>query len=222
MKKRCLVIALVASAVIMQSFYAFGAGSSSSDDEEPEYETNKPVDTVTVNSDGVKTTETVTSTTRTGSTLAIAVEATTPSGKAISVNDRGEAVVGDTAIAFAKGDAATAGLPETVVNSINGINDGKNLNEVVSNLDLKGYNALTGTHAIVTKDAVTGNVKDIPTEVALYVPNLVGDLGEVSILYYDNATGQWILLPVSRMDMQSKLVYTNVTGSGTLSVVYKK
>ena len=226
MKKRFFAITLLAAAVMLQSFTVFGASSSSSSDDEPSYSTDKPSSgsgtTVTVNKDGVKTTETITSTTANGSALAVVVETTTPSGNTVTVNERGEAVVGDVAVAFAKGDAATTGLPETTVSAINDINAGKSLNEVIKDIDMTGYNALTGTHAIITKDAATGAIKDTKTEVALYVPNLVENMGEVSILYYDNATGKWLLLPVTKVDVQSKVVYTNITGSGTLSVVYKK
>lgn len=148
------------------------------------------------------------------------VEAITPSGKTVTVNDRGEAVVGDVAIGFAKGAGAKAGLPAEAA-AINNINAGKSLSEVVKTVDLNGYNALTVAHAILTKDAATGTLKDIPTEVALYVPNLVGDLGEVSILYYDNVAGVWKLLPVTKIDQTYKVVYANIPGSGTLSVVYK-
>lgn len=228
MKKKHLAVMVLASALALQSFAAYGASSSSSDDNEPSYETNTTVreeksDTeVVVNKDGVKTTGATTDTSSKGSSVGVVVETTMPSGQTVTVNERGEAVVGDVAIAFAKGDGATAGLPENTVAAINDINSGKALSEVIKDVDLTGYNALTGTHAIVTKDATTGAIKDVPTEVALYVPNLVGDLGNVEILYYDNVTGKWTLLPAAKIDPVTKVVYVNITGSGTLSVVYKK
>lgn len=226
MKKKYLAVVMLASALALQSFVAYGSSSSSSDDNEPSYENSrddqKSESTVTLNSDGVKTTGASTDKSANGSSIGVVVDATTPSGKTITVNDRGEAVVGDVAIAFAKGDSATTGLPTQAVAAINEINSGKNLSEVIKDIDLTGYNALTGTHAIITKDAATGAIKDVPTEVALYVPNLVGDLSDVSILYYDNVAGTWKLLPVTMIDKNSKVVYANVPGSGTLSVVYKK
>ena len=225
-KKKYLAVVMLASALVVQSFAAYGASSSSSGDSEPSYESTKKEQqsetAVTVNSDGVKTTGATTDKSANGSSLGVVVETTTPSGKTVTVNDRGEAVVDGVAIGFAKGAGATAGLPSEAVAAINDINAGKPLNEVVKGVDLTGYNALTGTHAILTKDAATGALKDVPTEVALYVPNLVGDLGEVSILYYDNVAGVWKLLPVTKVDQNSKVVYANVPGSGTLSVVYKK
>lgn len=226
MKKKHLAVMVLASALALQSFAAYGASSSSSDDNEPSYETNvkeeKADNEVVVNKDGVKTTGATTDTSAKGVAVGVVVEATMPSGQTVTVNERGEAVVGNVAIAFAKGDGATAGLPANTVAAINDINSGKALSEVIKDVDLTGYNALTGTHAIVTKDAATGAIKDVPTEVALYVPNLVGDLGNVEILYYDNVTGKWTLLPAAKIDPVTKVVYVNITGSGTLSVVYKK
>lgn len=223
MKKRYLAAALLASALVVQSALpALASSSSSSDDNEPAYSTT--VDnstTVSVNANGVKTTGAGTSTSANGSSIGLAVETTTPSGAAITVNENGEAVIGDKAIAFAKGDAATAGLPTAVVDAINGINAGRTLSEVVTGVDVAGYNALTGTHAVVTKSAATGVVEDTPTEVALYVPNLVDGLANVSILYYNNATGTWVVIPATQIDPVTKMVYATVPGSGTLSVVYK-
>lgn len=130
-------------------------------------------------------------------------------------------VVGDTAVSYATGVAATAGLPEAAVAAINGINEGKTLSDVVKDVDVSGYKALTGTNAIITKDAATGTVKTGAVEVTLYVPNLVDGLQNVSVLFYDNVTGKWTLLPVTKVDPATKTVVTTVTGSGTYTVVYK-
>ena len=81
---------------------------------------------------------------------------------------------------------------------------------------------MTGTHAIITKDAATGTVKTGAVEVSLYVPNLVEGLTNVEVLFYNNVTGQWTLLPALKVDPVTKTVAVNIPGSGTLSVVYKK
>ncbi len=140
----------------------------------------------------------------------------------VSQNERGQAVVGNTALEFAKDSAATAGLPEAVVSAINDINAGKSLSDVISGVDLVGYNALTSTHAIVTRDNATNAVKVGNVDVPIYVPNLVENLGNVEILFYDNATGLWQKLPVTVLDVANKTVWANIPGSGTFSVVYKK
>ena len=71
--------------------------------------------------------------------------------------------------------------------------------------------ALTGTHAIITKDASTAAVKTGDVEVSLYVPNLLDSLEGVSVLFYDNATGRWVLLQPLAVDPVSKTVTVNVT-----------
>ncbi|EEQ58074.1 hypothetical protein CBFG_01784 [Clostridiales bacterium 1_7_47FAA] len=141
----------------------------------------------------------------------------------VTTNSRGQAVVGNTALEFVQGSGgAVSGLPETVVNAINGINSGLPLNQVISDVDLTGYNALVGTHAIVTKDAVTNAEKAGPVEVPLYVPNLVDGLGEVQVLFYNNLTGTWTVIQPSRIDAASKMIWFNIPNSGTLSVIYKR
>ena len=226
MRKKYLAITLLASALAVQSIVpALASSSSSSDDNEPAYDVTvydpNASTTVTVGENGVKTTGVGTSTSANGSSIAVVVETTTPSGTPITVNENGEAVIGNKIVGFAGGNAATAGLPAAVVDTINAINSGRTLGEVVTGVDVSGYNALTGTHAVVTKNAATGAVEDTATEVVLYVPNLVDGLGNVSILYYNNATGTWMVIPATQIDPVTKLVYATVPGSGTLSVVYK-
>ncbi|MBR9955177.1 hypothetical protein KE531_16415 [Eubacteriaceae bacterium Marseille-Q4139] len=226
MRKKYLAITLLASALAVQSIVpALASSSSSSDDNEPAYDVTvydpNASTTVTVGENGVKTTGVGTSTSANGSSIAVVVETTTPSGTPITVNENGEAVIGNKIVGFAGGSAATAGLPTAVVDTINAINSGRTLSEVVTGVDVSGYNALTGTHAVVTKNAATGAVEDTATEVVLYVPNLVDGLGNVSILYYNNATGTWMVIPATQIDPVTKLVYATVPGSGTLSVVYK-
>ena len=108
------------------------------------------------------------------------------------------------------------------MSAINDINAGKSLSSVISGVDLAGYNALTSTHAIVTRDNATNAVKVGNVDVPIYVPNLVENLGKVEILFYDNATGLWQKLPVIVLDVANKTVWANIPGSGTFSVVYKK
>lgn len=157
----------------------------------------------------------------TGSSIGVVVDTTTSTGIPITTNEKGDVVIGDTVVTFADTNTVAA-LPAPVASAIEGINTGKPLQETVADVNLEGYNALTSAHTITTTDAATGQVKTGPVEVSVYVPNLVGDLGEVSVLFYDNATGKWILLPVVKTDMASKTVAVTVPGSGTLSVVYKK
>ena len=76
----------------------------------------------------------------------------------VTVNERGQAVIGDAALEIATGEAATAGLPNDVTNSINAINGGQALNTAGTGVDTAGYAALTQSNAIVIKDAQTNQV----------------------------------------------------------------
>lgn len=124
-------------------------------------------------------------------------------------------------VSLATGEAATAGLPEQVVSSIQSINSGAALDTATGNTELAGYKTLTGTQAVVTRSAADDQVVTGQTEISIYVPNLTSSLNNVQILFYDNATGRWsVLAPVS-VDMASKTVRVNINGSGTFAVVYK-
>ncbi len=138
-------------------------------------------------------------------------------------NSRGQSVIGDTALEILK-DAGTAvaGLPESVVASINGINSGQPLNEAVPGVDLTGYNVLVGTQAIVTKSAADNTEKTGVVEVPLYIPNLAEGLGVVQVLFYNNFTGTWTVIQPARMDVAAKTLWFNIPNSGTVSVIYKR
>ena len=107
-------------------------------------------------------------------------------------------------------ERAVAGLPESTVTTINGINSGSPLSGVVPGTNLDGYNALISTHAIVTKDAATDTEKAGMVEVPLYVPNLVDGLGEVQVLFYNNLTGTWTVIQPNRVDAASKTIWFNI------------
>ena len=145
-------------------------------------------------------------------------------GTTVTTNSNGQIVViGDTIFELISGnDSAVAGLPESVVTTINGINSGSPLTEVVPGKNLAGYNALVSTHAIVTKDAATNAEKTGQVEVPLYVPNLIDGLGDVQVLFYNNLTGSWIMIQPNRIDTASKMLWFNIPNSGTLSVIYKR
>lgn len=159
----------------------------------------------------------------TGSTIGVVVDTTTTTGVPITSNEKGEVVIGDTAVTFVDSTSTAATLPTTVAAEVANINAGKTLQESITTttVDLTGYNALTRAHTIITKDAVTDQVKTGPVEVSVYVPNLVENLDNLSVLFYDDATGQWTLLPVVKVDAASKTVAVNIPGSGTMSIVYK-
>lgn len=152
-----------------------------------------------------------------------AVQIGTGQAAQVETNSRGQAVIGDTALEFVQDSkSAVAGLPESVVNSINGINNGRPLNEIIFDVDLTGYNALVGTHAIVTKEAASNTEKTGQVEMPLYVPNLTEGLGDIEVLFYDNMTGMWKMIKPNKVDTSSRTIWFNIPNSGTLSVIYKR
>lgn len=223
MKKKYMAAMVLAVVLASQPAVTLANRSPSSDDSGSSSTiTTNPNTTVTVSSTGVKTTGATTSKSPGGSIIGVAVESMTTTGQKVTVNSKGHAVIGDTAVGFADGMSAIAGLPEGIVSHISSINAGKSLSEVVKDVDLTGYHALTGTHAIITMNAKSGSVKTGEVEVSLYVPNLLENLTNVQVLFYDNANGKWQLLIPIRIDTLSKTVTVSISGSGTLSVVHKK
>ncbi|MDD3252118.1 MAG: hypothetical protein PHV18_06125 [Lachnospiraceae bacterium] len=219
MKKVIKALALAAVLVSMPVM-AFASYSGSNDDSGSSSSSNTSSGTTaSVGSNGSVS---LSSSDAKGTSIGVQTGVTTSTGETVTTNARGEAVIGDKAVAFATGVAATAGLPERAVASISAINSGANLAEATGNAAFAGYNALTGTHAIVVKSAATEQVVEEPVEVSLYVSNLMADLGSVSVAFYDNVTGQWMMIPITAMDLNSKTVSVKVPGNGTLSVIYKK
>lgn len=210
MKKRWLGILLTAALVAAQPASAFAAPSPNAnvnfgDGGDGYYEDS---------STSSKTTGTgAASSTGATSANAVSVEGASASGTA---------VIGDTQVGFATGEAATAGLPAQTVAAINAINAGTTLTEAVKDVDLSGYSALTSVQAIVAKDVNTNQPKTGEVAVSLYVPNLVQGLNNVQVLFYDNATGLWKLINPANVDVANKKITVNISGSGSFSVVYKK
>ena len=213
MKKRWIGILLAAALVAAQPASAFAAQSPN---------TNVNISGSDSDSDGYYDDSTSSSKT-TGSSAASSTGTT--SANAVSVEGAsasGTAVIGDTQIGFATGEAATAGLPAQTVATINAINAGNTLADVVKDVDLNGYSALTSVQAIVAKDVNTNQPKTGEVAVSLYVPNLVQGLNNVQVLFYDNATGLWKLVNPANVDVANKKITVNISGSGSFSVVYKK
>ena len=208
MRKRITTIALVAALAASQSVCTFAANSPG---------------TGPVISDGGSDGSSYDAGTRTNTTAKTGTTTNTVQFGGGVQNSRGQAVVGDTALELVKDTgSAVAGLPESVVNAINGINSGRPLNEAVPGVDLTGYSALVGTQAIVTKDASTNAEKAGAVEVPMYIPNLVDGLGNVQVLFYNNLTGTWTVIQPTRIDTASKMLYFNIPNSGTVSVIYKR
>ena len=211
MKKRWIGILLAAALVAAQPASAFAPQSPNTNVSISGSDSNGYYDD---SNSGSKTTgSSAASNTGTTSANAVSVEGASASGTA---------VIGDTQVGFATGEAATAGLPAQTVAAINAINAGNTLADVVKDVDLNGYSALTSVQAIVAKDVNTNQPKTGEVAVSLYVPNLVQGLNNVQVLFYDNATGLWKLINPANVDVANKKITVNISGSGSFSVVYKK
>lgn len=106
-----------------------------------------------------------------------------------------------------------------VAEQMQAINSGASLKDVVTaNVALDNYRTLTATAAITVAkvaDAATANV-------AIYVPNLVGNFSSVQILFMDSTTGLWTVLPLTAIDFATKTISVDLPGSGIYSVVYEQ
>lgn len=198
MKKRLAGVLLVAALAVSQTVCVYGAGSI----------TTRPQITAPDETGAETKTET-------GST----VKRVDP----IQPEEEAAVVVDDTRVSFMTGTAATAGLPDATVETIKAINSAKvQISDVVKDVDVTGYAALTAVQSIVTKDEQTQTVKTGDVAVDLYVPNVVEGSGTIQILFYNNATGKWELITPSKIDYATKQITVNISGSGSFSVVYKK
>ena len=223
MRKKIATIVLTTALAASQAVCTYAAGSAGTD---PVINSGSSSDGSSYDS-GVKTGTTTSSTSATksgqGNNVVQIGVGQTSSGAQVETNSRGQAVVGNTALEFVQDSGnAVAGLPDSVVSAINGINSGRPLNEAVPDVDLTGYNALVGTHAIVTKDAATNAEKTGAVEVPLYIPNMVDGLGDIEVLFYDNMTGTWKVIKPNKVDIGSKMIWFEVPNSGTFSVIYKR
>lgn len=143
----------------------------------------------------------------------------TSDGQSLNTNGAGSQTENVKAV-FAVGKAETAGLPETVVSSINSINSGADLAEATGNPAAAGYSALTKTAAVVLQDTAAGGVAEKEATVTLYVPNLIEGLQNVKVLYYENATGLWKLVDPTMINFENHTISFTMFGSGTVTVVH--
>jgi hypothetical protein len=209
MKKSIKAIAL---AVVLAAMpvAAFAAGSTSASN--TNYSSSSDGDSSSNNSSGSTTTAssttgstaaatTVTVTTPTGAKVTVAAATTNSAGVTSGMVDNGSGAT------VAAGAAATAGLPENVVNTINAINNG-DLSSVPG-VDLSGKAAYGSTVAV---RAEAGNLA-----VSIYVSTLPAS-GVVQVLFYNNYTNSYSLIDAV-VDPATNTVTFTAPISGTAVVV---
>ena len=120
------------------------------------------------------------------------------------------------------GENAILALPQEVQQQIADINMGEAPADATGLEELKDYYALVATYTVVGKSEESGEEITGRGRLTLYIPNLLDSLQDVSVLFYDNAEGQWNILPVERMDTDARTVSVILPGSGTLTVIYRR
>lgn len=213
MKKKVLGAVVLAMSLAVTPLMINAAGS-------PQFQYNGGGSSSSSSSTSTGTT--TAGTTAAGTTSAGSTSSTTsPAGISV-VNDTAAAsanAANNTAPSFATGASETAGLPETTVSAINSINNGANVADVLGS-SFAGFNTLTRTSALVTKNPATGAISDVPTVVSVDVPNLTANVSNLQVLFYNNVTGVWGTLPAT-VDPATKKVTFTAPCSGTFTFIYK-
>ena len=124
---------------------------------------------------------------------------------------------GDVTVGVATGAAETAGLPDAVVSTIKALNTSANLSNTLPGLGLDGFSKVGGTRAIVAKNAAGA---DVPTAVSMFVDKLPAN-ATVTVVCFNNATGQWMTITNVTVDAATKTVNFTVPGSCTVQIAVK-
>ena len=124
---------------------------------------------------------------------------------------------GDVTVGVATGAAETAGLPDAVVSTIKALNTSANLSNTLPGLGLDGFSKVGGTRAIVAKNAAGA---DAPTAVSMFVDKLPAN-ATVTVICFNNATGQWMTITNVTVDAATKTVNFTVPGSCTVQIAVK-
>ena len=124
---------------------------------------------------------------------------------------------GDVTVGVAIGAAETAGLPDTAVSTIKALNSNASLSSVLPGLGLEDFAQVGGTRAIVAKNAAG---QDAPTAVSMFVDKLPAN-ATVTVVCFNNATGQWMTITNVTVDAGTKTVNFTVPGSCTVQIAVK-
>lgn len=147
-----------------------------------------------------------------------AVNTTTSNGTQITSNGDGSVSVGNVKVYFASGVAETAGLPEHIVGNIDALNAGNAASDVLGKAELKDYQAVGCTRAVILSDQTTGQMT---TGCEFLMDAGITDAaGQYAVAYYDNQTGLWNYVPVT-VDPTTNLIRMYLPGSCTIQLLKK-
>ncbi len=163
--------------------------------------------TVQVTESGAKVTVSAATKDATGTTMGLVGESA----------GNGAVASGDATVSVATGVAETAGLPDAVVSTIKALNTSASLSSTLPGLGLDGFSKVGGTRAIVAKNAAGA---DVPTDVSMFVDTLPAN-ATVTVVCYNNVTGQWMTITNVTVDAATKTVNFTVPGSCTVQIAVK-
>ena len=189
----------------------------------------KPTE-VTVDANGVQTTGAGTVIDRTtGNVIAVPSNGTNAAGELVTSDANGNTVIsnpatgGSVTVAVGKnadGSSSTAGLSQQTVDQFQAIDASKSMAGVLpqsagyavqANINLNVYDTATGA-------AVTGS-QVVPIKWTGLTQAM--NAGNMMVGYYDNATGQYILVPIVSIDYATQTINIRVNGSGTARILTK-
>ncbi len=186
--------------------------------------------TVTVDANGVQTTVAGTMVDPvTGMIIAVPSNGTNAAGEAVTSDANGNTVISNpttgssvtvTVGKNADGSISTAGLSQQTLEQFQAIADSKSMVGVLpqsagytvqANINLNVYDTATG--------AATAGSQVIPIKWTGLTQAM--NAGNLMVGYYDNATGQYILVPIVSIDYATQTINIRVNGSGTVRILTK-
>ena len=165
----------------------------------------------------------------TGNVIAVPSNGTNAAGELVTSDANGNTVIsnpatgGSVTVAVGKnadGSSSTAGLSQQTVDQFQAIDASKSMAGVLpqsegyavqANINLNVYDTATGA-------AVTGS-QVVPIKWTGLTQAM--NAGNMMVGYYDNATGQYILVPIVSIDYATQTINIRVNGSGTARILTK-
>ena len=206
-----------------------GSGATTPSQGQTQSPSQKPTE-VTVDANGVQTTGAGTVIDRTtGNVIAVPSNGTNAAGELVTSDANGNTVISNPAtgssvtVAVGKnadGSSSTAGLSQKTVDQFQAIDASKSMAGVLpqsagytvqANINLNVYDTATGA-------AVTGS-QVVPIKWTGLTQAM--NAGNMMVGYYDNATGQYILVPIVSIDYATQTINIRVNGSGTARILTK-